>query len=179
LQALYHHERFAPEYSHKALSLPFQGIAIRARIQHAPGGASACPQAPHCRGLSKKGWHGSEDEGSAFGLDASHPLAIKGAPSALAFVTSNGEVAAADDAGLLARCASAFDLLRVSGVELDGARGAVSLDKLHGNDAAASSEDEGFDLGGFVHGEKEGGSSRLVETMIAPFLALVNPLSHF
>jgi hypothetical protein len=105
--------------------------------------------------LFEKGWHGSEDERTAFGFDASHALTVKGAPSALAFVASNGEVAAADDAGLFQRVASALDFLRVARVELQGTERAVSFEELHADDAGASGENESFDLGGFVHG-KEG-----------------------
>jgi hypothetical protein len=100
--------------------------------------------------------HGSENEGTAFGFDTSHTLTIKRTPGAFAFVTGNGEVAAADDAGLLQGMASAFHFLRVTRVELQGTGRAVSLDELHADDAGASGEDKSFDLVGFVHGKKEG-----------------------
>lgn len=71
----------------------------------------------------------------------------------MAFVAGNGEIAAADDRGALERMARALDFLRVARVELQLAHGAVSLDELHADDAAASIEDELLDQGGFVHGE--------------------------
>jgi len=90
------------------------------------------------------------------GFDASDALTIKGTPSALAFVAGNGEVTAADDAGLLAGSASAFDFLRVAGVELQGTWGAVSLEELHADDRGTSGTNEFADLVGFVHGERSG-----------------------
>ena len=72
----------------------------------------------------------------------------------MAFVTSNGEVATADDAGLLQGMASAFDLAGVARVELDRAWSAVSLEKLHADDRRASVENELANDGGFVHGEE-------------------------
>ena len=106
------------------------------------------------RKLSEDG-HGSEYEGTAFGFDASHTLAIKRTPGAFAFVAGNGEIAAADDAGLLQGMASALDFLRITRIELQGTGLAIGFDELHADDAGASSEDESFDLGGFVHGKKE------------------------
>jgi hypothetical protein len=98
--------------------------------------------------------HGSENEGTAFGFDASHTLTIKRTPGAFAFVTGNGEVAAANDAGLLQCVASAFDFASVARVELERAWSAVSLDELHADDAGASGANEFADLVGFVHGEE-------------------------
>ncbi len=86
------------------------------------------------------------------GRDLSHALAIKTAPGALAFVASDGEVAAADDRGLGAGLASAFDLLAVARVEAKRADGAVLLDKLHAHDGGASAINELADEGGFIHG---------------------------
>jgi hypothetical protein len=99
--------------------------------------------------------HESEYEGFTVGFDASHALTVKGAPSALAFVASNGEVAAADDAGLFQGVASAFDLASVARVELQGTGRAISLEELHADDAGASITNELANFGGFVHG-KEG-----------------------
>ena len=90
------------------------------------------------------------------GFDASHALTVKGAPSALAFVASNGEVAAADDAGLFQRVASALDFLGVARVELERARRAVSLEELHADDAGASITNELANFGGLVHGKRSG-----------------------
>ena len=99
--------------------------------------------------------HGSEYEGTAFGFDASHTLAIKRTPGAFAFVAGNGEVAAADDTGLLQGVASAFHFLRVTRIELQGTGLAIGLDEWHTDNAGASFEDELANLGGFVHGKKE------------------------
>jgi len=114
-----------------------------------------------CSHVHDKGWefnknsHSSEYESFTVGLDASHTLAIKRTPGAFAFITGNGEVAAANDAGLLQSVASALDFLRITRIELQGTGLAIGFDELHADDAGASSEDESFDLGGFVHGEKE------------------------
>ena len=69
--------------------------------------------------------------GNAVSLDAYNPLAVEGAPSALAFLASNGEVTAADNAGRLESVASAFDFLGVTRVKLKLAKAAVSLAELH------------------------------------------------
>ena len=94
-------------------------------------------------------------------FDAYHALTIKGAPGALPLSASNGEITAADDGGILAGSASAFHLLGISGVELQGADGAIKLSELHRDDAAASVEDEALDKGSLVgsdegaHGKKK------------------------
>lgn len=75
----------------------------------------------------------------------------------MAFVAGNGEIAAADDRGVLERMARALDFLRVARVELQLAHGAVSLDELHADDAGASLENELLDQRGFVHGKKVDG----------------------
>ena len=95
----------------------------------------------------------------SIGFGAGHALAIKGAPSALAFLASNGEITAANDAGGLERMARTLDLLRVAGVELQGALLAVGLDEADADDAGASLEDELLDERGFVHGREDGGLS--------------------
>ena len=96
--------------------------------------------------------YGSEDNGLAVGRDLGHALAIKTAPGTLPFIASDGKVAAADDRGLGAGLASAFDLLAVARVEAKGADGTVLLDKFYAHDGGASIEDELADEGGFVHG---------------------------
>lgn len=88
----------------------------------------------------------------AIGRDLGHALAIKAAPSTLAFVAGDGKVTAANNGGLGAGLASAFDLLAVARVEAKRADGAVLLDKFHAHDGGASIEDELADEGGFVHG---------------------------
>jgi hypothetical protein len=84
-------------------------------------------------------------------LDADHALTIKGTPSTFACSASDAEVAAPDDTGLFHCSASAFDFLAVAGVELEATNGAISLDELHANDAAASVVNELTDEKGFVH----------------------------
>lgn len=101
--------------------------------------------------------YGSERHGAAIGCDLHHAIAIKGAPCALPFVTSNAEVPAADDRGKLAGPASALDFLSVARVEAELALGAISLDERNGNDGGASFVDELADEGGFVHGLKRRG----------------------
>ena len=96
------------------------------------------------------------------GLDASHTLTIKRAPGTFAFEPGNGEIPAADDIRLLAGTASAFNFAGILRVELQGAQGAISLEELHADDRRASVENELANLCGLVHGEEEGGSSRLV-----------------
>ena len=96
------------------------------------------------------------------GLDASHTLAIKRTPCALAFEPGNGEIPTADDIGLLAGAASAFNFAGILRVKLQGAQGAISLEELHADDAGASVENELANLSGLVHGEEERGSSRFV-----------------
>lgn len=96
-------------------------------------------------------FHGSERESLTVGFDADHALAIKGTPGAFTCSASNAKVTAPDDAGLLHCSASALDLAGIAGVELQATSGAISLDKLHADDAGASVEDELLDEGGFVH----------------------------
>lgn len=100
--------------------------------------------------------HGSERNDGAMGLNLDHTLAIKRTPCTFAFLTSNCKVAAADDAGLLQGVASAFDFLRVTGVELQLADGAIGLDKFNADDAAASIENEALDDVGFGLGLEHG-----------------------
>lgn len=101
--------------------------------------------------------YGSERHGAAIGRDLHHAIAIKTAPCALPFVTSNAEVTAADDGRKLAGLASTFDLLGVARVEAELALRAISLDERNGNDGRASFVDELADEGGFVHGLKRRG----------------------
>lgn len=94
-------------------------------------------------------------------FNAYHALAVKGAPGPLTFLASNGEIPATDDGGILAGSASAFYLLGIPRVELQGADGAIQLSELHRDDAAASVEDEALDKGSLVgsdegaHGKKK------------------------
>ena len=94
-------------------------------------------------------------------FDAYHALTIKGAPGALTFLASNGEIPAANDAGRLESVASTLDLSGIPRVELQGADGAIKLSELHRDDAAASVEDEALDKGSLVgsdegaHGKKK------------------------
>jgi hypothetical protein len=94
-------------------------------------------------------------------FDAYHALTIKGAPGALPLGASNGEITATDDGGVLAGSASAFHLLGVSGVELQGTDGAIKLSELYRDNAASSIEDEALDEGSLVgsdegaHGKKK------------------------
>ena len=101
--------------------------------------------------------YGSERHGAAIGRDLGYAVAIKRAPCALPFVTSNAEVTAADDRGELARLASAFDLLGVTRIEAELALRAISLDESDGDNGRASFVDELADEGGFVHGLKRRG----------------------
>ena len=102
-----------------------------------------------------------EGNGNALSLDAHHPFTIERAPSALPILTSNGEVTAAHNARNLESVASAFNLLGVAGVELQGANGAINLTELHRNDAAASVLNKALDEGSLVgsdegaHGKKK------------------------
>ena len=90
----------------------------------------------------------------------------------MTFLASNGEVTAADNARSFESVASAFDLLGVAGVELQGADGAVNLAELYRDDAAASVLNEPLDEGSLVgsdegaHGRKKKRGSRLVEGTI-------------
>jgi hypothetical protein len=120
------------------------------------------PSLPHC----------STVNGGAVCFDAYHPLAVEGAPGTLALLASNGEITAAHDARRFESVASAFDLLGVAGVELQGADGAVNLAELYRYDAAASALNEPLDEGSLVgsdegaHGRKKKRGSRLVEGTI-------------
>jgi len=58
--------------------------------------------------------------------------------------------------------ARAFDLLRVTRVELQGTGLAVGFDELHADDRSACVEDELLDEGGFVHGDEDSGLSPCV-----------------
>lgn len=96
--------------------------------------------------------YGSENDGAAIGSDLRHALAVEGTPCALPFVASNAEVTTTDDGRELAGLASAFNLLRVAGIEAELAEGTVLLDEADGDDAGASFVNELADEGGFVHG---------------------------
>ena len=121
------------------------------------------PSLPHCLAVN----------GDAVCFDAYYALAVKGSPGTLTFLASNGEVTAADNARSFESVASAFDLLGVAGVELQGADGAVNLAELYRDDAAASVLNEPLDEGSLVgsdegaHGKKKKKrGSRLVEGTI-------------
>jgi hypothetical protein len=120
------------------------------------------PSLPHCLTVNS----------GAVSFDAYHALAVEGSPGTLTFLTSNGEITAAHDARRLESVASAFDLLGVAGVELQGADGAVNLAELYRDDAAASVLNEPLDEGSLVgsdegaHGRKKKRGSRLVEGTI-------------
>jgi hypothetical protein len=102
-------------------------------------------------------------------FDAYHALTIKGAPGALTFLASNGEIPTADNAGCFESVASTLDLLGVPRVELQGADGAIKLSELYRDNAASSIEDEALDEGSLVgsdegaHEKKRRKGSRLVE----------------
>ena len=90
----------------------------------------------------------------------------------MALLASNGEITAAHDARRFESVASAFDLLGVAGVELQGADGAVNLAELYRDNAAASALNEILDKSSLVgsdegaHGRKKKRGSRLVEGTI-------------
>ena len=88
-------------------------------------------------------------------FNAYHALAVEGAPGPLTFLASNGEITATDDGGILTGSASAFHLLGIPRVELQGTDGAIKLSELHRDDAATSVEDEALDKGSLV-GSDEG-----------------------
>ena len=117
------------------------------------------PSLPHCLTVNN----------DAVCFDAYYALAVKGAPGALPILASNGEVTAAHDARRFESVASAFDLLGVAGVELQGTNGPVNLAELYRDDAAASVLDKALDKGSLVgsdegaHGEKKKRGSRLGE----------------
>ena len=110
--------------------------------------------------------------GNAVCFDAYDALAIEGAPSALAFSACNGEVTTADNAGRLESVASAFHLLGVPRIELQGTNGPVELLELYRDNAAASILNEALDKSSLVgsdegaHGKKKKRGSRLVEGTI-------------
>ena len=120
------------------------------------------PSLPHCLTVN----------GGAVCFDAYHALAVEGTPGTLTFLASNGEITAAHNARRFESVASAFDLLGVAGVELQGADGPVELSELYRYDAAASALNEIFDKGSLVgsdegaHGKKKKRGSRLVEGTI-------------
>ena len=107
------------------------------------------PSLPHC----------STVNGGAVCLDAYHPLAVEGTPGTLALLASNGEITAAHDARRFESVASAFNLLGVAGVELQGADGPVELSELYRDNAAASVLNEPLDEGSLV-GSDEGAHGR-------------------
>lgn len=127
-----------------------------------------------------------QDQRFAFGFDAHHTLTVEGAPGTLAFLAGHAEVAATHDGSFCGRLASALDFLAVAGVELDFAEAAVSLDKFHADDAAASVAKKAAHDGGFGcvadeeggHGKEGMRGSRLVETIMPMDGAPVKPLSH-
>jgi hypothetical protein len=103
-------------------------------------------------------------------FDAYHALTVKGTPGALAFLASNGEVTATDDAGRLESVASALNFLGVTRVKLQFAKAAIRLAELYGNDGRSSIKDEALNNVGFglrlengCHGKKKRRGSRLVE----------------
>ena len=106
-------------------------------------------------------------QSDAFCFDAHYSLTIKGAPGALAFLASNGEVTAANDIRRLKSVASALDFLCVTGVKLQLAKAAISLVELYGNNGRASALNETLDKGNLVgsnegaHGKKKRRGSRL------------------
>ena len=102
------------------------------------------PSLPHCLTVN----------GGAVCFDAYDPLAVEGAPGTFALGACNGEITATDDGGILGRSASAFHLLGVPGIELQGTDGAIKLSEFHRNDAAASVEDEALDKGSLVGSDK-------------------------
>jgi hypothetical protein len=111
-----------------------------------------------CRDGKRNGFeiHGSERDDGAMSLNFDHAPAIKRTPGTFAFLTCHCKITAADDAGFLQGVASAFDFLRVTGVELQLADGAIGLDKFNADDAAASIEDEALDDVGFGLGLEHG-----------------------
>ena len=92
------------------------------------------------------------------GLDADHTLGVKRAPCSIACFCL-AEVTAANDGSLRSRRAGSFDLLAIAGIELDGTKAAVKLDKSNGNDRGASVGEEFLDERGLVHGKKQGRAS--------------------
>ena len=103
----------------------------------------------------------SEENVLTIGLNADDTLSVEGAPCSIALLCL-AEVPAAHDIGLCSGLASPFDFLAIAGVELDGTKAAVKLDKLYADDAAASVGDEFLDEGSLVHGKKQRRASRPV-----------------
>ena len=103
----------------------------------------------------------SEENVLTMGLNADHALSVEGAPCSIALLCLP-EITAADDSGFRSGLASPFDFLAIAGAELDGAKAAVKLDELHGNNRGASVGDEFLDEGGLVHGKKQRRASRPV-----------------
>ena len=112
--------------------------------------------------LTIKVWHDSEENVLTIGLNADHTLSVEGAPCSIALLCLP-EITAADDSGFRSGLASPLDFLAVTGVELDGTKAAVKLDKLHGNNRGASVGDEFLDERGLVHGKKQRRASRPVK----------------
>jgi len=137
-------------------------VVVSVFREHTVRSVTNPPSLPHC----------STVNGGAVCFDAYHPLAVEGTPGTLALLASNGEITAAHDARRLESVASAFDLLGVAGVELQGADGPVELSELYRDDAAASVLNEPLDEGSLVgsdegaHGRKKKRGSRLVEGTI-------------
>ena len=119
--------------------------------EHTVGSVTNPPSLPHCLTVNS----------GAVSFDAYHALAVEGSPGILPFLASNGEVTAANNARRFESVASAFDFLGVAGVELQGADGAVNLEELYRDDAAASVLNEALDKGSLVgsdegaHGKKK------------------------
>lgn len=153
-----------------------------AGVELAPASAASAPKAIYRQAIRcgfKGGWHGSEAQLLSIGFDAGHTLAIKRAPSTLAFLASNGEITAADNRGVLQGMARPFDFLGVAGVELKLALVTIELGELHANDAGASFEDELLNESGFVHGkERKVVGSRPVMSILEHDGPFAKPLSH-
>lgn len=114
----------------------------------------------------------------SIGLDAGHTLAIKRAPSTLAFLASNGKITAADNRGVLQGMARPFDLLSVARVELKLALVTIELGELHRDDRAACVADKIADGLSFVHGkEGEVVGSRPVMSILEHDGPFVKPLN--
>ena len=94
--------------------------------------------------------------GNAVSLDAYNPLAVERAPSALAFLASNGEVPATNDRGVLGGSASALHLPGVPRIELQGTNGPVELLELYRDNAAASILNEALNKSSLVRSSEDG-----------------------
>ncbi len=134
-----------------AISLPFLGAIGAEELSYAIARMLCLAICFKTSFVGRIVLHISERNGSAVCFNADHALAIKGAPGAFTCATSNGEIAATDNRRLFDGSASALDFLAIARVELKAANRAISLDKLHADNAAASLEDELLDEGGFVH----------------------------